>query len=245
MKKKVWFYFFLFLLVLGCNGCNSINQQNDFAGSTPIELYLNPATKGIVDVLDLCDMTIPEFDYRVYYASVADENVYVHFGEPNSDLKQLIPLTYDDFSILLNPNNLVSTLSISQIQQLFGGRIDDWRDVGGDSAPVQVYIYSDDSEIEVAFEDYLMNDQSVSMNAEIVSSIDSMKEKIAGNPASIGFIPASVSSEGFNSFLANVRVPILVSRGTKTPYAVDRVLNCLQSDSMQIILLTTYSDSIR
>ena len=233
--------FFIFIL----SSCQSTNSNNLSKNSIQVQLSFNPASESILGTIEICDMSIPDFDYVFYFTEQPSDNTYFHFGEPNKDLSSLIPITYDDFAILINPNNSTTSLSLSQIQSIFSGRIDTWQTLNNTSELIQVYIYAQDSEIQIAFKKYVMQNQSLSMNAEIVSSISEMREKISNNMNAIGFIPKSQSIQTDNSFVTNVFIPILVEKGTKTPYADDRVLACLQSETMQIILLQKYSAKIQ
>ncbi len=245
VKKYSWTLILFSLLLFFLSACQEQNSSITLNKVTQIELTFNPATKGLLDTLKICDMSIPDFDYTPYFSENPKDLTYFHFGEPNIELTSLIPITYDDIAIVTNPNNLINDLSLSQIRSIFNGTINSWQPFNNTSQPIQVFIYSSDNELQIAFERYVLQGQSLSMNAELVTSIQEMQNKINENPNAIGFIPKSLASDVEKTFATNVHIPILVSRGTKTPYADDKVLACLQSETMQLILLQHFSATIQ
>ncbi len=245
VKKFSWISILILLILSLLSACQGTNSNGSLDNVTQIKLTFNPATKGLLNTLEICDMSIPDFEYITYFSENSKETAYFHYGEPNGDLSSLIPITYDDIAIIVNPNNLVNNLSLSEIRSIFSGRINSWQSFNNSSNSIQVYLYAYDSELQIAFERYVMQNQSLSMTAELVPSIQEMRIKINENPNAIGFLPKSLATDLEKTFIANVHIPILVSKGTKTPYADDRVLACLQSETMQIILLQKYSATIQ
>lgn len=248
MNKRIFFPLFILIISLVFAGCANL-QSTTTNTSEQIEIRLNPATKGLSNTLNLCDMSIAPFQYTPYYSETPTDTSYFHFGEPLTNLTDLIPITYDDISIIVPNTNPLTELTPSQIQAIFAGRITNWRDLGIFDAPISIYIFPYQSELQQAFQEHIMNGQPIGMNAKIESSIEVLLTQLQENPYGIGFLPTSSTVDtynltSFNTFATHSRVPILVSKGIKTPYADDRVLSCLQSESMQVILLQHYAAMI-
>ena len=90
--------------------------------------------------------------------------------------------------ILVNSANPVSNLSSNQVQSLFTGKIQNWKEVGGPDAPVHLLIrdpvsgtYFGFKELAMGFQDY--GDQHVQLFTNYVG----IAEALAKDPAGIGY----------------------------------------------------------
>jgi phosphate transport system permease protein len=62
----------------------------------------------------------------------------------------------DGIAIVANPNVSVDSLSILQVREIFSGKIDNWKDVGGPDAEIVVVAREEGAGIRVAFEEWVM-----------------------------------------------------------------------------------------
>ena len=51
-----------------------------------------------------------------------------------------IPLAWDAIVFIVNKNNPVSDITISQVRDIYEGRITNWKQLGGNDAPVELYV---------------------------------------------------------------------------------------------------------
>lgn len=244
MKQKLFILIMLMFFILLLSACEAASVAPTFEDVMMTELHLNPATKGLENTLALCDLSIPDFDYYFYVSELQDTHTYFHFGEPQTDLSSLIPLAYDDFVILLHPNQPIDSLSKNQIQAVFGGTIGNWKKVGGNPGVIQVLVYAEGSELQNAFNQFFMQDRPITTKAMMLSSMEKMQSWIASETNAIGFMPASLAPEGLTTIQTNVRIPLLVERGVLELGASDKLLACLQSETMQILLLADFVANI-
>jgi ABC-type phosphate transport system substrate-binding protein len=63
---------------------------------------------------------------------------------PDFDLIS-VPIALEGFVFIVNPENPVQSLSISQIQDIYSGKITNWKEVGGDDAEIIAYQRNHDS----------------------------------------------------------------------------------------------------
>jgi phosphate transport system substrate-binding protein len=88
-----------------------------------------------------------------------------------------IPCARDGITIYLNPANPVDELSLKQLSDIFAGRIANWKEVGGISAPINMYGRENSSgtyfvfKEEVVKTDYSKNCQSLPGTAAIVNAV--------------------------------------------------------------------------
>ncbi|MDD4797642.1 MAG: phosphate ABC transporter substrate-binding protein PstS family protein [Eubacteriales bacterium] len=98
----------------------------------------------------------------------------------------------DGIAITVNAQNPVTGLTTAQIQQIFKGEVTNWKDVGGNDAPVVVYTREAASGTRGAFLELLKLQQDekslITPTALEANSNGSMKTNIAGNANAIGYI---------------------------------------------------------
>ena len=56
-----------------------------------------------------------------------------------SDAHQ-IPVAWDALVVIVNKNNPVNNISFHQLQQLYLGKISNWKQLGGNDAPIELYV---------------------------------------------------------------------------------------------------------
>ena len=95
-----------------------------------------------------------------------------------------IPCAKDGITIYLNKSNGVSELSLKQIGQIFSGKINNWKQVGGIDAPIKLYGRESSSGTHVYFKDnvvkgdYAPGCQTLPGTAAIVNAVKKDKNGI-------------------------------------------------------------------
>ena len=85
------------------------------------------ATKGIRKVVD----------------STADLGGSCRYNLPDDPREAgvgLEPVAWDALAVIVNKDNPISSISLQQLKDLFNGKIKNWKQLGGNDAPVDVYI---------------------------------------------------------------------------------------------------------
>jgi phosphate transport system substrate-binding protein len=88
-----------------------------------------------------------------------------------------IPCARDGITIYLNEDNPVNELTMKQISDIYAGRIANWKQVGGNSAPINLYGRESNSGTYVVFKekvvktDYSQNCQVLPGNMAIVNAV--------------------------------------------------------------------------
>jgi phosphate transport system substrate-binding protein len=59
--------------------------------------------------------------------------------EIESKVKQ-VPVAWDALAIIVNRNNPVSEINLHQLRQIYLGKITNWKDLGGNDAPIKLYV---------------------------------------------------------------------------------------------------------
>lgn len=95
----------------------------------------------------------------------------------------------DGVAVAVHPGNPVKNLSRAQLADIFSGRVDNWKAVGG--ADQRIHLYSRDEASatrEVFVDKVLGKGQSPAANATVVASNGAIKTAIARDKGAIGYL---------------------------------------------------------
>jgi phosphate transport system substrate-binding protein len=98
------------------------------------------------------------------------------------------PFAIDGVAVAVHPNNPVGNLRPHQVQEIFAGKITNWKDVGGRDAPINLFSRDEASGTREAFWEKLLNKGPVAEKANIVPSNGAMKVALAQDPNAIGYL---------------------------------------------------------
>lgn len=111
--------------------------------------------------------------------------------EEKSGLKEYL-IAKDGIAVVVNPANKVNDLSLSQLKDIYSGKITNWNKVGGKNAVITVVSREAGSGTRGGFEDIVMNKTAITNKAIIQSSTGAIVTTVAGDSNAIGY--ASMAS---------------------------------------------------
>lgn len=105
----------------------------------------------------------------------------------------------DGVTVVVNPANGVHDLSVVQVQDIFAGKIANWKDVGGADAAITLYSRDEASGTREVFWDKMLKKGAIADSANIVASNGAMKVAVSQDVnaigyMSIGFVDAAVKA---------------------------------------------------
>ncbi len=108
--------------------------------------------------------------------------------------KQLIeiPIAYDGIAVIVHPSNPLTDLNVEQLRQIFSGKLTNWRDLGLPPRAIDAINREEGSGTREAFEHLVMGKAEVSPAAMVQDSNGAVREIVAGDPNSIGYISAGL-----------------------------------------------------
>jgi len=120
-----------------------------------VQLTGGGATRGIRDTVKLrmdmggsCRMSLPGEDQSELYAS-------------------LHPVAWDALVIITNKKNPVKNLTRQQIQDIYLGKVTNWRQVGGQNVPIHLYVRQGKiSGVGYAIRQYLFEDSNIDFKTQ-------------------------------------------------------------------------------
>ncbi len=135
---------------------------------------------------------------------------------------QVVQWAIDGVGVVVNPQNKVAALTTAQLQDIFAGKIGNWKEVGGTDREINLYDRDAASGTREVFWEKALKKGEVAKKANVVVSNGAMKTAVAGDPYAIGFVSvghidatvASVALDGVVPTLATVKSgEYKVSRG--------------------------------
>lgn len=119
----------------------------------------------------------------------------VNIGNSSRELKAselsagIVPyaVANDGIALIVNPSNPVKNLTAAQAKDIFLGKISNWKDVGGDNAPIIVTTRETGSGTRATLEELLLANASIVSTASPYASSALIKSAVAKNKYAIGY----------------------------------------------------------
>ncbi len=100
----------------------------------------------------------------------------------------------DGVVIVVNPKNSITNLTSDQIRDIFNGKITNWKELGGQDAPITVVSREAGSGTRSSFEEIIKN-VNLLKNALIQDSNGTVRETVANDPNSVGYLSHGLVNE--------------------------------------------------
>ncbi|WP_445613282.1 phosphate ABC transporter substrate-binding protein [Geobacillus sp. YF-1] len=110
------------------------------------------------------------------------------------------------FAVIVNKNNAVNNLSVQQIQDIYEGKITNWKQVGGKDEEIVVINRAKGSGTRVNFEDKMMDGHAIKTsgdNYKEVQKSGDMVNAVSSNPNAIGFVDLAYVKGGIKAVSIN------------------------------------------
>jgi phosphate transport system substrate-binding protein len=97
------------------------------------------------------------------------------------------PIARDGLAIYVHANNPVQELTLQQINDIYTGKITNWKNVGGKDAPIILYSRENSSGTYVYFKDNVLKGQDFSPRAQTLQGTAAVVNAISKDPNGIGY----------------------------------------------------------
>ena len=104
----------------------------------------------------------------------------------NIDFNNYVIGTYS-VAVIANAGCPVTSLKPQQVHDIFTGKIQNWKDVGGPDAPVHVYIRDPISGTYLGFKELAMNNDNYVQHPKTFTNYDGIVQAVAQDPSGIGY----------------------------------------------------------
>lgn len=150
-----------------------------------------------------------------------------------------ITVALDGIAVVVNPANPVGSLTMEQLADIFSGRIENWKDLGGADEEIVVLSREVNSGTHVYFKEHVLrkNDpasrEEFAPGALMLSSSQAIADEVAGNAATIGYYGMGYCSAK--------QKPVAIAKDAESPFAepvIQNVVSGLYPISRPLILYT-------
>jgi len=105
------------------------------------------------------------------------------FGKRPTEYKVAI----DGLSVYVSAENALKELSVDQLEQIFTGRIKNWKDVGGPDAPITVYSRENSSGTYEFFKEHVLKGKDFASSAQTMPGTAAVLQAVAKDKNGIGY----------------------------------------------------------
>ena len=93
----------------------------------------------------------------------------------------------DGLSVYVNNDNPVKALSLEQLEGIFTGRIQNWKEVGGNDGPITVYSRENSSGTYEFFKEHVLKGKDFVASAQTMQGTAALLQAINKDPNGIGY----------------------------------------------------------
>lgn len=219
MKKIL---FLLMLTVISCQSSKDINSNRHtitIAGSTSVM----PFTEKLAEYFMVGN---PTFVINVQAGGSTagiQATIYktVDIGMSSRELKEEekvlkeIPICYDGIAIVVNPKNPINSLTLKEVQDIFSGKIKNWKDLGWIDRNIDAVTREEGSGTRGAFEELVMKKVEISDSIMVQDSNGSVKEMVVTDPYAIGYISLGMVDNKVKALAIDGYLPTIENIRTK------------------------------
>lgn len=135
-------------------------------------------------------------------------NGTVQIGMSSRDLKDQekaeglteVEIAHDGIAIITNKANNIKSLTMSQVKDIYTGKIINWKELGGKDSEIVVVSREDGSGTRDAFQEIVgYTSEELTKNAQIGDGSGNIKSTVAGNENAIGFISFEYIDDKINA----------------------------------------------
>lgn len=101
---------------------------------------------------------------------------------------KLFKWAVDGVGAVVHPGNKASTLTSEQLQDIFAGKITNWKELGGSDQRINLYTRDEASGTRKVFWKKALGKGVISAKANVVVSNGAMKTAVANDPFAIGYV---------------------------------------------------------
>jgi len=138
-------------------------------------------------------------------------------AEEAGQLDQLL-IARDALAVVVNPSNPVQNLGLAQVQDIFGGKITSWAELGGPPQPITLVVREAGSGTFGAFEELVMEGKPITPSALRQGSNGAIRQLVSLDPNAIGYISLGLVDQTVKALAINNVQPSVehVEEGTYT-----------------------------
>ena len=145
-----------------------------------------------------------------------------------------VPVT-EKLMMVVNAGNRVTALSKEQLKSIFTGRTVNWREVGGDDAPILVVWPSVSSGALIIFKSRILDNEPLTKIVYDVESMGDAPDAIAATPEAIGIVTGSAAGNGIKEIAPAIERPLTLLYKGKAAPNLQKLLDFLKGEGKRYL----------
>ena len=97
-------------------------------------------------------------------------------------------IAFDALAVIVNPKNKVSQLTREQLEGIFTGKINNWKEVGGNDLKIIVYSRESSSGTFEFFKEHVMNKKNFGTSALLMPATGAIVQSVSQTDGAIGYV---------------------------------------------------------
>ncbi len=146
--------------------------------------------------------------------------IYLRVGEPDVLVSDAYKIDEEEILIVAQSRKFCAEFDSAEAQDLFAQ--------GSPSA--QVWVYPSDADMQMVFDQLVMQGRSVSSSARIAVSVQNMSDVLKSETAAIGILPRHSMTGDLREVYSAGSVPVLAVTKSEPQGVVIDLISCLQNN---------------
>ena len=136
-----------------------------------------------------------------------------------------IKVALDGLAVVVNPGNPIGKLTLSQLADIFTGRVTNWKEISGKDEKIVILSREVNSGTHVYFKEHVLrkNDpnskEEFAPRALMLSSSQAIADEVAGNPAAVGYYGMG--------YVSKKQKPVNIAKDEKSEYEAPTIENVI------------------
>ena len=193
MRKTLIITLLLLVICAAATSCSGANSAAFIiAGSTSVQPYVE---KLVEEYAHLYPEKLIDVQGGGSSAGIqAVESGTAEVGMSSRNLKDTeqhlwsIEIAKDGLAIIVNPGNPINDLTLEEIRGIYAAEYTNWNQLGGQDAGIHIITREEGSGTRSAFEELVMDGKRITPRAIVQDSNGAVRQLVADDPFSIGFI---------------------------------------------------------
>jgi len=118
-------------------------------------------------------------------------------------------IAQDAIAVVVNPKNPVSLIAIAQLKEIYLGNIVNWKELGGDDAPIVAVSRDSSSGTFDTWKSMVMNKEDILSSAIYATSNADVAGEVVNNPNAIGHIGLGYLQPGLKALIVDGVAPTI------------------------------------
>lgn len=177
--------------------------SSPFTQTWLVELYDCAGTSGVIQLVD----------------SPEDAQITLQVGETGFPSSFAYQIDEEEILIVTNRVSPVQNLTLEEARNLFAGF--------GDPS-VQVWVYASEAEVQMLFDQFVMQGRGVTPSAKVAVSPQQMSDVLNAESNAVGILPRHSTVGDVRDVYSVAKVPVLAITQMEPQGAVNQLIGCLQ-----------------